>query len=174
MTDDGDALFRATCAHPAEDMPRLVYADWLQEHGRPERAEFIRLQCEAWAMCPAYPTLTAARTRASELQHAFGDRWYGELPVLAGVAWGTLFVRGFIDEVRTFAIRDVAATLGRVFDATPLRYVTVTELRSGQLRELLESPLLARLDALHLPGIMGREARLLTAARERFPNTRIS
>jgi uncharacterized protein (TIGR02996 family) len=29
-----------------DDTPRLVYADWLQEHGRESRAEFIRLQCE--------------------------------------------------------------------------------------------------------------------------------
>src|SRR5437763_1092616 len=26
--------------------PRLMYADWLQEHGRPIRAEFIRVQIE--------------------------------------------------------------------------------------------------------------------------------
>ena len=29
-----------------EDGPRLVYADWLAEHGQEERAEFIRLQCQ--------------------------------------------------------------------------------------------------------------------------------
>ena len=43
---DGDALLAAICAHPAEDTPRLEYADWLQENGRDERAEFIRVQCE--------------------------------------------------------------------------------------------------------------------------------
>ena len=32
--------------HPEDDAPRLVYADWLDEHDEPERAEFIRLQCE--------------------------------------------------------------------------------------------------------------------------------
>jgi uncharacterized protein (TIGR02996 family) len=41
MTDH-DALLRAVCEHPREDTPRLVYADWLQEHGQDERAEFIR------------------------------------------------------------------------------------------------------------------------------------
>ena len=58
MTSDGDALFRAICELPGEDTPRLMYADWLQENGQPDRAEFIRLQCEAWALCPAYPTLS--------------------------------------------------------------------------------------------------------------------
>jgi uncharacterized protein (TIGR02996 family) len=43
---DADALFAAILADPADDAPRLVYADWLEEHGQPERAEFIRVQCE--------------------------------------------------------------------------------------------------------------------------------
>jgi uncharacterized protein (TIGR02996 family) len=39
-----DALLAAIFAAPADDTPRLVYADWLEEHGEPEYAEFIRLQ----------------------------------------------------------------------------------------------------------------------------------
>ena len=34
------------CDNPADDTVRLVFADWLEEHGEPERAEFIRVQCE--------------------------------------------------------------------------------------------------------------------------------
>jgi uncharacterized protein (TIGR02996 family) len=41
---DEDALLAAIIANPDEDTPRLVYADWLDENGQPERAEFIRLQ----------------------------------------------------------------------------------------------------------------------------------
>jgi uncharacterized protein (TIGR02996 family) len=41
------ALLRAICETPDDDTPRLVFADWLQEHGEEERAEFIRVQCEA-------------------------------------------------------------------------------------------------------------------------------
>jgi uncharacterized protein (TIGR02996 family) len=33
-------------ADPDDDTPRLIFADWLDEHGEEERAEFIRLQCE--------------------------------------------------------------------------------------------------------------------------------
>jgi uncharacterized protein (TIGR02996 family) len=43
---DGPALLAAILAHPAEDTPRLAYADWLQEQGDDERAEFIRVQIE--------------------------------------------------------------------------------------------------------------------------------
>lgn len=44
MTEE-QALIATILAHPADDLPRKVYADWLDEHGFHERAEFIRVQC---------------------------------------------------------------------------------------------------------------------------------
>ena len=44
-TDEQRALRAAIRANPEDDAPRLVYADWLQEHGDEPRAEFIRVQC---------------------------------------------------------------------------------------------------------------------------------
>jgi uncharacterized protein (TIGR02996 family) len=41
---DGDALLTSILLNPEEDTPRLVYADWLDENGEPERAEFVRVQ----------------------------------------------------------------------------------------------------------------------------------
>src|SRR5262245_13175122 len=41
-----EALLQAVCDNPTDDAPRLVYADWLEENGDSERAEFIRLQIE--------------------------------------------------------------------------------------------------------------------------------
>lgn len=41
-----DALLQDILANPSDDTPRLIYADWLDEHGQPERAEFIRVQCK--------------------------------------------------------------------------------------------------------------------------------
>ncbi|HEY1188944.1 MAG TPA: TIGR02996 domain-containing protein [Gemmata sp.] len=38
------ALLHAVCANPDDDTARLVFADWLTEHGEGERAEFIRGQ----------------------------------------------------------------------------------------------------------------------------------
>jgi uncharacterized protein (TIGR02996 family) len=174
MTSDGEALFRAVCENPAEDTPRLVYADWLEENGRPERAEFIRLQCEAWNLCPDYPDETARRVRASELLRLFGDRWYGELPDLPRVNWGALFVRGFIDMATVGVVGDLGGTLGSLFAAAPLQYLIVLSLNPGQLRQLFACPTLSRLKRLQLPGIRGQEeARLLTEGRQRFPNVEI-
>jgi uncharacterized protein (TIGR02996 family) len=43
---DRNAFLRAICEQPADDAPRLVFADWLDENGESERAEFIRVQCK--------------------------------------------------------------------------------------------------------------------------------
>ena len=39
-----DAFFQAILETPDDDLPRLAYADWLEERGDP-RGEFIHLQC---------------------------------------------------------------------------------------------------------------------------------
>ena len=49
MTDPLPALFAAICADPADDTPRLVYADCLEERNEPgdaERSELIKSQVE--------------------------------------------------------------------------------------------------------------------------------
>jgi uncharacterized protein (TIGR02996 family) len=46
---DHDAILRAVIEEPEEDLPRLLYADWLEEFGSEEDhicSEFIRVQCE--------------------------------------------------------------------------------------------------------------------------------
>ena len=37
-------LRRAIYENPDNDAPRRIYADWLDEHGQRDRAEFIRVQ----------------------------------------------------------------------------------------------------------------------------------
>ena len=51
MTDHA-ALLRAILDGPEDEAPRLVYADWLDEHRDPDRAEFIRVQLRMDALWP--------------------------------------------------------------------------------------------------------------------------
>ncbi len=44
-----EAFLRAIFDAPEDDTPRLVYADFLEENAEPERAELIRVGCEAAA-----------------------------------------------------------------------------------------------------------------------------
>lgn len=37
--DTEQALMANILARPGDGLPRLVYADWLEENGQPERAE---------------------------------------------------------------------------------------------------------------------------------------
>jgi uncharacterized protein (TIGR02996 family) len=39
-----EAFIRAILDRPGEDTPRLVYADWLDDHGHPARAAFLRTE----------------------------------------------------------------------------------------------------------------------------------
>jgi uncharacterized protein (TIGR02996 family) len=42
-----ESFLRAIYDAPDDDTPRLVYADFLEEHGDPDRAAYIRIECEA-------------------------------------------------------------------------------------------------------------------------------
>jgi uncharacterized protein (TIGR02996 family) len=165
MTSDGDALFRAVCEYPADDTPRLVYADWLDENGQPERAEFIRLQCEDREYCRRFPDLDAARTRASDLLREHGLRWELELPLLRGVSWGSFFVRGFIDAAWVTTATALVAVADELFAAAPIRHLTLDRVSPGPFSKFLGRPYAARLSSLrYVHGHMGAADRELLQA----------
>jgi len=128
MTDEG--LLAAILAEPDNDEPRLVYADWLDDHGDHARAAFIRLECALHGMLtPAggapevweQPRFRALRSRATELWSAHAERWY---PGLERYAKEVETERGFPHHValpvRQFlshgeAIFAVAPTVRNVF-----------------------------------------------------------
>src|SRR5262249_49526080 len=79
----------------------LVYADWLDDHGDADRAEFIRLQCELARPGEEDAGREALRQRADDLLAGHDDCWIAALPELPGIGWGwhdreTDFVRGFV------------------------------------------------------------------------------
>ena len=50
--DDADALLAAIDADPAADLPRLIWADYLDDTGHPVPAEFVRMSCLLARKCP--------------------------------------------------------------------------------------------------------------------------
>ena len=93
------AFVRSILDAPDDDAPRLVYADWLDEHGEADRAEFIRLQIRAAHAGPGDPEAGALRQRAEDLRRAHHVEWLNHLPQFEGVHWES-FERGFISAVR--------------------------------------------------------------------------
>ena len=79
---DREALYRAILDAPDDDAPRLVYADWLDEHGDPDRGEFIRLQCELNQLVigtgEGPDRYTDIRNRCTELLSAHHRQWVKE------------------------------------------------------------------------------------------------
>ena len=85
MSDESHFI-TAMAADPDDDTPRLVFADWLDEHGQHDRAEFIHLQCR-----PDRDNPVVSR-RAEELLKAHRAEW--EAP-FAAIGAEVEFRRGF-------------------------------------------------------------------------------
>lgn len=69
-----EALIAAIAAAPDDDLPRLVAADWFEENGEPERAEFVRLQLLAFAGLGMKPPPRSSRSVELVSRHA--ARWF--------------------------------------------------------------------------------------------------
>lgn len=96
-----DAFVWKIMDHPEADLPRLVFADWLQDQGAEAHAEFIRLQCELETMTEDDDGWMAKKIREGEL---FWEKLRREWEP----AWEVLtdqdlrlshFSRGFVSEL---------------------------------------------------------------------------
>jgi uncharacterized protein (TIGR02996 family) len=149
------AFLAAVLAAPEDDLPRLIYADWLEEHGDP-RGEFIRLQVAAH-----YGDVTAGRAAAA-LEREFGREWAGPL---ASWAYQVGYSRGFAESIvirgEEFLIR-----VAKIFRHAPIQRVALIGVRDS-LKTILRMPYLAYLRGLHLTGcgIGNREAQKLADCR---------
>lgn len=90
---------RAICENPGDDAVRVIFADWLEENGEPERAKIIRTQIAAeWypaGIPKGGPSLEDLRRSERELLEAHGTEWLagflGQRWVSANEADGTWF-----------------------------------------------------------------------------------
>lgn len=107
--------------NPEGDTERLVYADWLSEHGQEQLAEFIRLDIELHVFSNADPKNLyisdwdrgrEAKARRNELWNDSHKRgWWNDIPgdwratiknktqISTANSWDYLFDRGFVHTV---------------------------------------------------------------------------
>jgi uncharacterized protein (TIGR02996 family) len=163
---DGDALYRAIVARPEDDTPRLVYADWLDENGHEEEAEFIRLECRLEESLPDHPEYTEWLDRREELrlwlQTHVPRQLKRRLPgivrsALEGHNWWSQTSRGFprfllIDPIHgrlgAKGIRKLAATLEKAFAIIPTRRLVVSFPVVDDLAEFLKQPVVSSLNGI--------------------------
>jgi uncharacterized protein (TIGR02996 family) len=148
MTHD-DAFLQDIAAKPADDAPRLIYADWLDEHGGPAeaaRAAFIRAQCRLAQTSVADPARPALEDECSDLLAEHEQEWTA--PV-RGIADHWDFRRGFIESiaVSSEAFLEHAESLVKQL---PLRAVELTPLAGKDSKALANCPQLERLETLEV------------------------
>jgi uncharacterized protein (TIGR02996 family) len=144
-----EPFLAAIIAMKEDDLPRLVFADWLDENGDPDRAELIRLQCRLVQTQPSDPGVQAAQAREKELLDANWDRWTrGYPPWVRRDRFNYPFTRGFIASVAVTGAR-FAADGPTLVRRTPLELVSLHRITEAALR----SPALSRVGRLDLEPI---------------------
>lgn len=126
-----EALLAAVIESPDDDLPRLVYADWLDENGpsmpdrdsAADRAALIRVQVEQARAEPYSPAWREADAQARELVNRHRPEWTLHLPEWVVEA---KFRRGFLEHVTVEAVR-FAHSAGLLFESEPVR-----EVRAGR------------------------------------------
>ena len=141
MTED--AFMTAILSEPQDDTVRLVFADWLDENGDRDRAEFIRLQI-------AEQHAGRESVRTGYLRVKYGPQWRAELPRF-GVDPGA-FRRGFVDVLhfKTPAFfRDHAEAM---LAATPAGDLRLGQLGWKDVDMILASSQVGRIGQLSISG----------------------
>jgi uncharacterized protein (TIGR02996 family) len=168
MTSSHDALYRAICAHPDEDTPRLAFADLLDETGEEAntlRARFIRTQV-ALAHLPVYDPAWI-RARLYEPDAATGWCQTGALPKLPDRLGGWRqfeFRRGFPWKVGVQSWAALVEAGAEVFEVAPIRALDIRAHDRWGLAELAAWPHLARLRKLEISVGWNDEADVLALA----------
>lgn len=99
---DRDAFLAAIHAAPDDDAPRLVYSDWLEEHGQPERAEFIRLQLDMWREYDSHRRITARLDDLFVRQKALFIQPWADVLRRCGAGAVSTYSRGFSTDAFSF------------------------------------------------------------------------
>jgi uncharacterized protein (TIGR02996 family) len=145
---EADAFLQAIRATPDDDTPRLVYADWLEEHGEP-RGEFIRVQCEIPRLPAAHPRSIQLQSNERRLLRAHRAHWVEPLRPFVGfwqAQWVLEFRRGFVERIDIDA--EVFLRHGEeLFRHAPLRQVSFSSAR-GRLPALTTCRYLAEIEEL--------------------------
>jgi uncharacterized protein (TIGR02996 family) len=143
-----EAFIQAVCEDPDNEGLRLIYADWLEDHGDP-RGEFIRVQCALARMSPDSPHRAELEAREQELLADHEAEWTHPLRGLVD-SWE--FCRGFVEKVLLTpgSFLSHAAALLRL---APVRHAHIyrrNDISLAEIFSLTQSPFLARLTTLRV------------------------
>jgi uncharacterized protein (TIGR02996 family) len=151
---DNAGLLRAILDDPDDDTPRLVFADWLEEHDEGARAELIRLQCHLARLCHSADAPFESALEAGQLLPGLRQAFLAPLVALGLAECGGrfhyggdtglvyYFRRGFVEDIEVFgagAAQRFIEQAQRLFGLTPLRHLRFRPERSIPTRPLRDS-----------------------------------
>jgi uncharacterized protein (TIGR02996 family) len=126
-TAEGRQFHRAICETPHDDTPRLVFADWLEEHGYADQAEFIRAQMKVRCVRKDWLVehgLEALHHREMALFHVHKPSWSWPIRDLCGDnAAGCTFARGFVWQLEVANGRLFVPNARAIFTLHPITKV---------------------------------------------------
>jgi len=155
-----EKFFEDILEHPQDDAPRLLYAEWLEEHGDP-LGEFIRVQCRLARLPMNHLCVLELETRERELLAEYERDWVGDLGDM--LDWWT-FRRGFVEEIGTSTDKFLANACS-LFQRAPIQEVHLCGVRN-RIEPLAASAYLQRASYLDLSNNVVRDqgARLLAGS----------
>jgi uncharacterized protein (TIGR02996 family) len=153
MTHAG--FLRDIIEHPDDDTPRLVYADWLDDHGQPARAALIRIQCELAKLPDSDPRRHSLEAQEEKLLDKYREKRSGDIPDFVERCE---FRRGFVGFIMAPAAKFLKDPQG--WDRLPLvREAWFHGVTPRLAPAMMASPFLAQLTSLDLSGIGYGDAR---------------
>lgn len=151
MTDAAD-LLSAIAASPADDLPRMVFADWLDERGETAYAQFVRDQIRL-AQVPAWDPLAVRARHQLKDSLGIGKPFFGTLPELPiFLKWHPekAFRRGFGTGVIVHQLSGLLEAGQQLFDVAPVEELWLSAATLDQWRQFAKSPWLQNVRKLHL------------------------
>ena len=141
-----EQFLQAIVDDPENDLPRLIYADWLDEQGDP-RGEFIRVQCELARLDEFDPDRLPLIERQDRLLKKHKATWTKDRKIAGVLVYE--FHRGFIETV-TLNAKNNLQNADALLDAIPtIRRVKVNSIKPV-IDDFIRSEWLQRIDSLDL------------------------
>ncbi|MFT7642400.1 MAG: hypothetical protein ACI9G1_004157 [Pirellulaceae bacterium] len=131
--------------NPADDEPRLIYADWLCECGDP-RGEFIQLQIRRESLEPGSLEAQASRRRERQLVEENAEEWSNGVHAITP---SYEYRRGFISKIG-LDLNKFLEHADSLFSLAPIDTLSTSECNTSRITELSECAHLSRIDSLKL------------------------
>jgi uncharacterized protein (TIGR02996 family) len=150
--------------HPDEDVPRLVFADWLEEHGEPDLARYVRLLCESDRLPREDARWAGVQDELGQLERSVGKAWAAEwrqglaedarasLNVVEMTVRRGLYTEAVLDASAVQKIDPFRRAWEHLLTHAPIRRIHVAFVSSAIVRFLASTPTLLRLRELEVFG----------------------